>query len=88
MRAASQLLGLADDPVAQHLVGEREHPVNLSHRRRVGDDLDEEVEAFGLVLQLVGEGPAAPAVDVTHGPTVRAHELGDTVGRRPDVVLI
>jgi hypothetical protein len=40
------------------------------YRRRVGDDLDEEVEALGLVLQLVGEGPATPAVDVTHGPTV------------------
>ena len=74
--------------MAQNLVGEREHPVDLGHRRRFGDDLDEEVEAFGLVLQLVGEGPATPAVDAADGSTVGAHELGHAVGRRPDVVLI
>ncbi len=74
--------------MAQDLVGEREHPVDLGDHRRFGDDFDEEVEALGLVFQLVSEGPATPTVDATNGSTVRAHELGDTVGRRSDVVLI
>jgi len=74
--------------VAQDLVSERERSVNLRDRLRFGDDFNEDVEAFGPVLQLVGKGPATPAVDTTNRAAPGAHELGDTVRRRSDVVLI
>jgi len=74
--------------VAQNFVGERQHPVDLGDGCRFGDDLDKQVETFGLVIQLVGEGAATPSFDVTDGSTVRAHELSDPVGRRSDVILV
>lgn len=74
--------------MAKHLVRKREHPVDFRDGGRVGDDLDEDVDALGLVLELVREGATSPAVDPADGPARLANRLRDTVGRRLDFVLV
>ena len=49
--------------MAQDLVGQHEHALHVGDGRGLGVELDQDVVALALVLDLVGEGPPAPALD-------------------------
>src|SRR4051812_48739687 len=85
---ACDLLGDADDLVADHFVSEVEHPVELVHGRGLGGDLHEDVVALPPVVELIGETPLPPSVDPSGVAPSGADRLGGTVEHCPDGVLL
>src|SRR3954467_9802948 len=60
---------------AQHRLVQRELTVELLHRGRLGVQRDDGVDAFGVLVDLVGETTTSPDVDVLHGPAVLADDV-------------
>ena len=74
--------------MTDHLVCEVERPVELAHDRRLGFYLDDDVVALPAVIELVCEATLAPSVDPTGVAPPGADQLGGTVDRSPDRVLL
>src|SRR6478609_8787054 len=74
--AGAQELGAHDRLV------EAELAVQLLGRGRLGGEVDDGVDALGLLLDLVGQTTAAPDVDVVDGPTIGGHDLEEPLQRR------
>jgi hypothetical protein len=73
--------------VPEHGVLESEYPLDLGNRRRLGGGLEEDVVALAAVLDLVGEGPAAPVVDTAGLATATLHEVEQSVDSLADVAF-
>ena len=81
-RRPCHLVGNPHDLVAEHLVGQDEDPLHVGHGRRFGRQLDDHVVALALVLELVGEGPPSPALDLARVSTLGPEGL-ERPGREP-----
>ena len=68
--------------MAEHFVSQGEHPVQLVHRRGLGLGLEDHVVALPAVLELVGEPPLAPEVDVAGLGALGLDQLGCSGRRR------
>src|SRR5207237_8813447 len=77
-----------DDLVTDHLVCKAERPVELAHDRRFGLGLNDHVVALPAMIELVGETTLAPSVDPAGVAPPGADQLGGTVDRGPDRVLL
>ena len=66
---------------------ERELAVELLDRGRLGGQVDDGVDALGVLLDLVGEPATAPDVDVLDGAAVLADDVEVLVERRLDGAL-
>src|SRR5438270_12724067 len=80
--------GKADHLVADDLVREMQRPVELGHHRWLCLGLDEHVVAVPAMVELVGEPTLAPPVDAVRVAPTAADQVGGTVDRRPDGILL
>src|SRR5713101_4725070 len=86
--AAAELVGESDDLVADDLVREAEHPVELGHNRGLCGRLNDDVIALVFVVEFVREPPLAPPVDLARDPSPGRDQIGGSVDGRPDDLLI
>src|SRR5690606_7798996 len=64
----------ANDLVADDVVGERQHPVEIVDRIGVGLELDDRVETLVDVIDLIGEATLAPEIGTGDAGTPAAEE--------------
>src|SRR5206468_94629 len=76
------------DLVADHVICEAEHPVEVGDDGWLGAGLDEDVVALPPMAQLVGEAPFPPPVDPHDLAAPGTDQLGRPVDDRPDAVLL
>src|SRR6201997_5497900 len=67
---------------AQHRLVEAELTVELGYRRRLGLQVDDDVDAFGMLGDLVGQPPLTPDVDLFYGSAVLADDVEERLQRR------
>ena len=71
------------DQVPQHRLVEPEAPAQLGRHRGVGVEADQRVDALALLVDLVGQAPAAPLLDLLDLSALR----GDHVLHALDVLV-
>src|SRR5271163_245643 len=67
---------------AQHRLVEAQLAVQLGYRRRRGLQVDNDVDAFSVLENLVSQPPPAPDVDLFHGPTILADDVEERLQGR------
>src|SRR5262245_4754428 len=77
-----------DDLGTQHGLVESQLAVQLGHRRRLGLQVDDGVDALGLLIDLERQAPAAPDVELLHRTTRRPDHVEVRVERRGDGALL
>src|SRR6478735_9317376 len=76
-----------DDLRAQHGLVEAQLTVELLHGGGLGVQRDDGVDAFGVLVDLVGQAATSPDVDVLDGPTVLTDDVEVRVERGRDRAL-
>src|SRR5689334_10466051 len=80
--AGAQELGAHDRLVQAELA------VQLLGRGRLSGEVDDGVDALGLLLDVVGQATTAPDVDVVDGALVLGHDGEELVERRSDRAVV
>src|SRR5436190_10280604 len=73
---------------AHHGLVQAELTVELLDRSGLGRQGDDGIDAFGLLVDLICQAPAAPYVDGLDAATVLAHQVQVLVERRLDRTLL
>src|SRR5690348_3518092 len=67
---------------AQHRLVEAELAVELGYRRRLGLQVDDDVNALGMLGDLVSQAALAPDVDLVDGPAILADDVEERLQGR------
>src|SRR6185437_14967280 len=73
---------------AQHRLVEAQLAVELGHRRRLGFQVDHNVDAFGVLGDLVSQPALTPDVDLVYAPAVLADDIEERLQRRSNGTFV
>src|SRR6201998_3454406 len=73
---------------AQHRLVKAELTVELGYRRRLRLRVEDDVDAFGMLGDLVGQPPLTPDVDLFDGSAVLADDVEERLQRRSNGAFV